>query len=225
MKLSKVFLAILILFSTFQICFGQEEKPKPELIDEFSNINCEFLLAKLDYFFTALQNNPTATGYIIIAEKKENNRQSFRFRGMIRGYTRFRRFDSSRLTLIRSEESKNLKVQFWSVPAGADLPVSSNLSWDSPFSISKPEMFYSENDADTICPGDGLIRFSEILAKQTDLRAHFVINAKSIKAFNERKKELFDEFKEIPANRLKFFYVRNNSDTYVEYWLVPPKRK
>lgn len=223
MKSLKIFLALFILSVSFQISFAQD-KPKAILNDEFGKINCEDLLARLDNFFVALQNDPAATGSIIISEKK-NNRQSFGYRSMIRGYTKFRRFDSSRLIINRSEESENLKVQFWLVPAGADLPISSDLGWESPFSISKPEMFYSEDSDDAICPGDGLIRFSEILTEQTDLRAHFVINTESVKEFNERKKELLNEFKEIPANRLKFFHVRNKRNSYVEYWLVPQKKK
>lgn len=202
-----------------------QASPQAKIIDQFGDITCEDVLARLDNFFVSLSNDPTAIGYIIIQGKRENARQSFRYRSLIRGHTKFRRFDSSRLTIIRNEESDNLKVQFWLVPAGADLPQSSNLSWDSPFSISKPEMFYSEDGDDGICPNDILITFSEILIKKTNIRAHFVIKAKTFKEFNERKKELLNEFKEISVNRLNFFYVRNNRDSYVEYWLVPPKRK
>lgn len=221
--MAKILFTIFILSVSFQISFGQEN-PKAVLIDEFGDINCEFLLAKLDYFYVTLQNNPAATGYVVISEKKEDNRRSFRYRSWIHGNTNFRRFDLNRLTIIRDNTAENLKIQFWLVPLGADAPNSSNLGWDSSFPVSKPEMFYSENDA-YICPGEELLRFSEILTEQTELRAHFVINTESIKAFNERKKELSNEFKEVPANRLRFFYVRNRINSYVEYWLVPPKKK
>jgi hypothetical protein len=63
------------------------------------------------------------------------------------------------------------------------------------------------------------------LTQRSEIRGHFVIHARSIKAFNERKKELLNEFSDIPSNRLRFFYVRNSNDTFVEYWLVPPKKK
>jgi hypothetical protein len=223
MKPQKFFLALLILFGFVHICFGQE-KSASVLFDEFGAIPCDEFLARLDMFFVELRNNPTATGYVIINGKQEDERQSFRYRGWIRGWTKIRRFDSSRMTIIRGENSEELKIRFWLTPAGANLPDSPDLGWKSP-SISKPRIFYSEYDDDGICPGDILISFSEILTQQPDVRGHIVINAKRVKEFNERKKELINEFSEIPSSRLRFFHVRHSSDTYVEYWLVPTKKR
>jgi hypothetical protein len=173
-----------------------------------------------------LRNDPTTTGYAIIKGKKEEDvRQSFRYRSWLRGWMKVRRFDSSRIIIIRGENAENLKIQFWLTPAGANSPDVFDLGWSYPSTISKPFNLYSELDADGICPGDGTIRFSEILRGNPDIRGHLVIRAKSLKEFRSRKKELLNEFSEIAPSRLRFFHVRHNSDTYVEYWLVPPKQK
>ncbi|HEX8368313.1 MAG TPA: hypothetical protein VF604_07205 [Pyrinomonadaceae bacterium] len=219
MKPLKVFLALLFLFVSFQVCFGQE-KSESVLVDEFGEIPCDDFLARLDNFFVALRNDPAATGYAVINGKKEAIRQSFRYRSWLRGWMKVRRFDSSLMTIIRGENSEKLKIQFRLIPAGASLPDTSDLGWNS-LPITKPFNIYSEFDADEICPGDLIIRFSEILRENPDIRGHLVIRAKSPKDFGNRKKELLNEFREIAPSRLRFFHVRNNSDTYVEYWLVP----
>ena len=230
MKPPKFVLATLIFFSFLQICFGQE-KPEEVLIDEFGEINCDDVLGRLDNFLVALGNDPASSGYVIIYGKKENDRLSYRYRSWLRGHIKFRRFDSERVAIIRGRESENLKIQLWVIAPGANPPNNTNLNWDLPFSLSKPRKFYSETNDGGYCPSDILIRFSEILRNQPEVRGNFVIKAKSLKAFNNRKRDLLNEFSGIPPNRLRFFYVRNSSDTYdvdnayVEYWLVPPKKQ
>ncbi len=56
MKLQTFFLVFIILFTAFQICFGQE-KPKATLFDEFGKANCEDFWARFDNFFYELQND------------------------------------------------------------------------------------------------------------------------------------------------------------------------
>ena len=83
MKSQKMFLALIILFASFQICFGQVV-PKAERIDEFGIITCEDFLARLDNFFIALNNEPSLTGYAIIyAEKGSRQAKDYlRFGGI-----------------------------------------------------------------------------------------------------------------------------------------------
>ena len=96
MKLQKILLILLILFDSFQICFGQE-KPKAELIDEFGNITCEDLIARQDNLIALLQNDPTAVGYVVIYGKKDDLRGSWRNKRFIDGQTESRRFDEQRI--------------------------------------------------------------------------------------------------------------------------------
>jgi hypothetical protein len=223
-KSPKIISALLVLFFSLQICFAQA-KPESVLMEEFSELSCDDLRSRLDNFFIAILNDPTATGYVIIQGSNKNFRQSYGYRSMIHGHIKYRRFDPLKLKIVRVQESEKLRVQFWLTPAGADAPYDSESSRGNPLLLSKSIMIYSEyNDSDG-CLTDNLSTFFEILTQQPNLRAHFVINAKSVKEFNEKKKELMTEFKEIPSNRLRFFYVRNRTNSYVEYWLVPPKKK
>jgi hypothetical protein len=224
MKPPKIFLVFLILLASIEICFGQKNTIS-EPFDEFGEINCDDFLGRLDNFLVALRNDPASSGYAVIHGKKENQGPSYRYRSRLRGHIKFRGFDLNRVTIIRGEESENLKIQLWVIRAGTDPPSNTNLGWDYPFSTSKARKFYRELNDGGYCPSDILITFSEILTQRSEIRGHFVIHARSIKAFNERKKELLNEFSDIPSNRLRFFYVRNSNDTFVEYWLVPPKKK
>lgn len=224
MKSLKIFLALLFLFAAVPGSFGQQ-KPEPVLIDEFGQINCEEFLARLDRFLVDLSNDPTAVGYAIIDGKKENTRQSFGYRSQLRGWIKFRGFDSSRIIIMRRENTEKLKIQLWLAPAGANLSDSSDLGWKYPLTIAKPLSVYNEADSDGVCPGDGTIRFSESLREYPHIRGHLVIHAKTLKEFSKRKKELLNEFSEIAPGRLRFTYVRHKSDTFVEYWLVPPPQK
>jgi hypothetical protein len=64
MKLQNTFLTLLILFVSFQFCFGQE-KSKAELIDEFSLLSCDETVARVDNFVAVLKTEPSSKGFVI----------------------------------------------------------------------------------------------------------------------------------------------------------------
>ena len=69
MQSHKTSFVLIILLVSFQVIFGQE-KSKTELVDEFPNLPCDPLLSRTDGFVFLLQNEPTATGYIVIYGEK-----------------------------------------------------------------------------------------------------------------------------------------------------------
>ena len=95
-------------------------------LDEFGRTNECDAGGRLDSFFANLQNNPTASGYIIIyqakdvlpADFKTSSRERF-----IRNQIAFRNQDASRIIIVRGGFREELATELWIVPNGAEPPV------------------------------------------------------------------------------------------------------
>jgi hypothetical protein len=114
----RILFLILIVMSS--VAFAQtDENPQAVKIDEFERATNGEVKARMDYFYTELNNNPSAQGYIInYGTAKEiaiRERQ-------IRNAIMFRKFDSSRITIVNGGFRGIIKTEFWAVPAGADNP-------------------------------------------------------------------------------------------------------
>lgn len=100
----------------------------PMLVDEISppksaELSQEFK-DRLDNFAVTLLNDPNATGYIL--GKFTKNKSELPMKTMldkiILYLTKVRNFDASRLKLATAESEDEEIIQFWIVPAGAELP-------------------------------------------------------------------------------------------------------
>jgi len=99
-----------ILFHTF------------EVIDEFSLVTSRIDKARLDNFLTKLQENPSATGYIIESFVKGTSRNLINQKNQkIFGYMKLRAFETDRIILSNTYSDKNL-TQLFLVPADAFPP-------------------------------------------------------------------------------------------------------
>ncbi len=97
-----------------------ESIPSCRDIDEFGVLANDEVRARLDSFFVELQNNPTATGYIINYGKA---RDVARRETLIRNHIRFRNFDASRIILLRGDQNGGmLRTRFVLCPSGAPAP-------------------------------------------------------------------------------------------------------
>ena len=95
-------------------------KPTAPLIDEFGRLPNDDIRGRLDNFFTELSNNPNNQGYIINygtdAEITARER-------LITNHINFRKFDRSRITLVRGGDRGNgPETKLYRVPPGADNP-------------------------------------------------------------------------------------------------------
>lgn len=97
-------------------------------IDEFGILGeCE-LGARLDNLFLKLQENPAATGYVIIYQGKNvlpanyGARLAERIKYRIRNQILFRNQDPSRFVFISGGFREELATELWLVPSGADEP-------------------------------------------------------------------------------------------------------
>lgn len=88
------------------------------LVDEYGSVVSNLEWQRLDQYFMDLANNPNALGYVVVFGKNNKDRAAREQR--VRRFTKFRRFDSSRLVFIK--EIGRPKTQLWLVPPGASFP-------------------------------------------------------------------------------------------------------
>jgi hypothetical protein len=92
------------------------EKPGISPFDEFGAIPNDDVRGRLDNFFVALQSDPTATGYIVIDGPK---RDADRREALIRNHIRFRKFDATRINIVRGNTSApSVYTKLYVIPAG-----------------------------------------------------------------------------------------------------------
>lgn len=121
MNLPKIFFVLLILSSFFENSFGQE-KPEARRIDKMEEICSEDLMARMDNYFNQLNDEPTAKGYIIFyGDSSREGRNLHLIKYMIESYPT-RRFDKTRLVLLRGENLTQTRTEFWIVPTAAVPP-------------------------------------------------------------------------------------------------------
>jgi hypothetical protein len=117
MLLRVLFLLLLVMSA---VAFAQpEETPKAVKVDEFERATNGYVKMKMDYFYTELGNNPASQGYIINygTEREIAIREK-----QIRVSIQWRKFDASRITIVRGGFREEVKSEFWMIPPGAENP-------------------------------------------------------------------------------------------------------
>lgn len=84
--------------------------------DTFGPLPNDDVRGRLDNYFVALRNDPTSTGYIVIDGPE---RAASRLETLIRNHIRFRRFDASRITIVRGDATAtDVFTRLYVIPAG-----------------------------------------------------------------------------------------------------------
>lgn len=96
---------------------GEKSGIRP--FDEFGPLPNDEVRGKLDNFFVALRNDPTATGYIVIdGPKKDADKRE----ALIRNHIRFRKFDEKRITIVRGDTTATtVYTRLYVIPAGRSI--------------------------------------------------------------------------------------------------------
>jgi hypothetical protein len=225
--------------------------PQPREVARLTNPNCDYHMAVLDSFFNDLQNDPTATGYIITFGTA---RAVTRMERQLRTYIRFRNFPAGRIVLVNGGISSELVIGHWIVPAGAD---SSSIGTDSPepdvvknskeapkpaevkvepeveepvFDPKEPYLFSEETYDGYVCYGGkreeiDLEGYAKILKEDPGSRGNIVIMLWTRKEYREKRREIlkFLTGKGIARKRLRTFYVEGFGG--VELWFLPCVKK
>lgn len=227
----KILLTSFLLLLAFQVSFFGQEKPQPRLIDEFSEVNCEEFLNKMDALFFETNFDQTFSAYVLIYSNPNNlddEKKKLRFKGWVIGAAEFRGFDTNRISVVNSQTNDSLKVQFWIVLAGTELPVKFEKIKTPIPNVTKPKLYHQESLEGEICSSDELKTYAEILKNNTQLQGNIVIydfsNKRILETQNYVITRLIDRYK-VPRNQLKFFHIKSNNIQDVEYWLVPKRKK
>ncbi|HEY0051570.1 MAG TPA: hypothetical protein VGB68_19890 [Pyrinomonadaceae bacterium] len=84
--------------------------------DTFGPLPNDDVRGRLDNYFVALRNDPTSTGYIVIDGPE---RAASRLETLVRNHIRFRRFDASRITIVRGDTTTpEVFTRLYVIPAG-----------------------------------------------------------------------------------------------------------
>jgi hypothetical protein len=99
-------------------------KPIGDRFDEFGDLARNDEKARLDNFAIAIQNDPTATGYVIVSPGPASKRREVQdhFGRVIEYLVHSRQIDQSRIKTIEGRKKERLSVELWIVPQGATPP-------------------------------------------------------------------------------------------------------
>jgi hypothetical protein len=101
--------------STFQ-------PPQAKILADFPFSTQGYIKMMMDStIFLELGNDPTAQGYIFIFPKTP--RDKVIIEKIILNQIRVRNFDASRINIVLGAKNSKSVIQFWSVPAGAEVPI------------------------------------------------------------------------------------------------------
>ena len=121
----KVNLAIAVLVTFFGLSSGAKaiaaQAPEARLTAEFRHSTQGYIKMQMDAFYIELANDPVASGYIYVFPK--SSREAATIERVIRNSIRWRKYDPSRITIVRGQANTPSLIQFWLVPQGASKPV------------------------------------------------------------------------------------------------------
>lgn len=125
--------------SSFAVAQTEEKPPQASKIDEFETATNGYVKWRMDAYFVELDNNPSAQGYVI---NFGTNREIAIREKQLRTAMTFRRFDTSRITLVNSGFRGIVKTELWLVPPGAENPPaeSSSIKQDEFEKLSSGEL-------------------------------------------------------------------------------------
>lgn len=211
------------------------EVPQARLIERMQNPNCEYRQMLMDVFFTELNNNPNATGYIFTYGSPRTVAQTEK---KIRANLKWRKYDESLIVFVNGGgRSKKPTIDYWLVPAGADiptpeLPIENEADFDTTEDKSEikpdpknPYVFSSEYYDGGSCIDDvqelDLEGYAKFLKKNPKARGNIVILMMTKTDFREKEKEILDflKTKGIARKRLRTFHQKTFGG--VELWILP----
>lgn len=99
-------------------------KPASRKFDEFPDISRNDEKARLDNFMIELQNDPSATGYVIVYPGRASKRNEVQdhFTRVVEYLVHSRQLDKSRIVTLEGPKKDHLFVELWITPQGATPP-------------------------------------------------------------------------------------------------------
>ena len=187
----------LVVFAQTEEKIEPQETPKASKFDEFEKATNGNVKMRMDALFIELENNPAAQGYIL---NYGTDREIAKREKQIRGSINFRRYDASRLTMVRGGYREVIKTDLWLVSLGAE-PPTHKTTWSK---MNAAQI--NNNDSDVALPNvklaytiiQSLLQNQEALSDLLVLMAHVmdedivkaVTNTNEWEKYLESKREL-----------------------------------
>ena len=119
----------LLLFSLGAFAQGSEAR----LREEFGNVPCDDLIARLDMFLAEVHNEPSSRGVVVLYEGKYWSYEKEKLvrpvfgevqmrANLIRSHFSFRGFPTDRILFVSGGFRDEHHAELWLVPPGAPLP-------------------------------------------------------------------------------------------------------
>jgi len=236
-----IYTLLCFLFLT-AFSFGQDTVA-PVLLDEFSEVCSEDLMARMDNLFIQLANNPSARAVVILHGRQDMEGRSQELSRYISTvYPNRRRYDASRLNVLRGASQEKQLVQFWVVPPGTEDPrpekafVPNDYAQSTLFDRARTDFhrwdgtldIYNDGFLDLGCdfsPNRGL--FAKILKENKTLSAFLIVytaekrNAgRGVRIASFALNDLVKNFG-VPRSRVRAIYGGARKEPEIEFWLVP----
>lgn len=229
-----------LTFTGFQLCENNlsevgvvEEIPKAVLFEKTTNQTCEFRQMVMDGYFTQLNNDPSAAGYIFTFGSP---RTVAKLERQMRANLKWRKYDESRITFINGGgRSKKATIEFWVVPAGAEIPkpeppVEDAADFDTTedkteTNPKEPYIFSAEYDDGGACIDENmeldLDGYAKFLKENPKTRGNIMIMMMTKTEFRQKEAEIlkFLTKKGIARKRLRTFHQKTFGG--VELWILP----
>ena len=221
---SRISILIFTIVGAVQFVAAQE-KPRAVLVDHWIKIRCEDNLGRLDNYIVELQNDPAASGHVVIYYGERSLKERFENENVITAHFAFRKFDATRVKILTvnrgNDNNENAELKFWRIPAGADLPDARAESKMELAPISKAVRFGFPG---VLCPYFSPQLYKANLEKYPDLRGHIVF-AGMPKTARKNREYWLKRLSEagVPKDRLRIFYSTTDPIEEAQFWLVPVK--
>jgi len=208
----RVLLLISVVMSSF--AFAQtEQKPEATKYDEFQVATNGNVKARMDAYYIELNNNPTAQGYIFNFGTDKDIAVRER---QIRNSITFRKFDASRITLVRGGFRGIVQTQLWLVPPGAETPTVESSS----------KMI---DEFEKASNGDIKARLDSLFIELSDNSSYqgYIVNYGSTKEVFAREKLIrnYITVRKLDLSRVKFLKGSVREVIKTEFWVDSPKVK
>ena len=208
----RILFLILVVMSS--VVFAQtEDKPKAIKFGEFETATGGYVKMIMDSFYIELANNLAAQGYIFNygTDKEIAAREK-----QIVNAIRFRKFDSSRVTIVKAGFWKTVKTEIWIVPAGAENPQPTSKA-------EKFDEFGKFNDEDLSLKLDSLF----ILLDSDPNSVGYVFNFGSEKVISARERRIrnYILMRRLDLSRITFKSAGFSKVSKTAFWIVRPDNK
>ncbi len=229
---------LLVIFVVGVGSVSPQARPAARMHDEFrtAGSNCEEGFARLDSFFAELANNPVDDGQIVIYGDALDKKAAPRREKQLLNHFTFRKFDRSRVKVVRGATRSQGTTQFWLVPPGADppeVPVDSGPTATGKQQGDSEPYLYATDSVDGVpgCFGNlyDLEEYASVLKQDRSNTGRIVINQSSRAKYNRAVREIIAELAKLGIARKRittvYRYVRPHQMLEVtEIWIVPQRQ-